>query len=547
MADRTHRSAIAGRRGHWLLDLDLGGQVLHIAGEDLAVTNAAGDEVGYLPGLDEPDIEYSLAEGSPRSIALTIQPTAGIDFAALDAQGIDVSGARGTLRRWFEGQVLEAARTVLIGRVSEPEWGDIDEPLVLSLEAFPWSDTVLIPDAEAVVGVDTFTVGSTYTADEQLIGTVYPTVIGNPGKIASSGVTDSVPCVPALMVEFGTNSGTIPLSKLLVAGHAVVATVCNVWDLSAEGVVESVASRPILTTTDLRGRVVSYVTFDGSGRIGPYLGHEYRTSWFSGGGIHNLDRTGALRGAGELIIWLMRQATDTAFNEGAQQAQRAYLDTFRIDAYIAERVRPWDWIKANLANILPIRWVETGAGGFWAAMPPRALAQDAVMRIDCEASPECQPAGTMRRSPRADVRNKWVLRYAFDERMGAFARTITLDAATSGDRTQGESLLCKVSQSRYGLIEADDIETRCIYDDATAWHILREMVREFALTRRERSYQCPPEYEALLAGDIVTVTDPGVYLSEAVARVVDVVASDGRPAVTVRLLDDPENNTKRTS
>ena len=47
--------------------------------------------------------------------------------------------------------------------------------------------------------------------------------------------------------------------------------------------------------------------------------------------------------------------------------------------------------------------------------------------------------------------------------MGSYAKTITLGAATSTDRSTGESWLCRLSEAQYGVVEVT-IETKAIYD-----------------------------------------------------------------------------------
>lgn len=560
---RTGRTDILAGRPHWLVELTLGGSVYRLADEPVDVTSQAGTTYHYAGGLSAISQEYSLDAGSPQSISLTLIGT-GIDWASLVQEGQDLTAMTAVIRRWFEGQKLDAARIITnAGHVDSPEYGTIDEPFVLSVQNFPWTDTGLVPSATQVVSDLTWPVRSNQAVDDQIAGQCYPIVVGRPGLYRSAtntrwtGGTAWTPCVPALLVEGGgivKNDAGVYIggavdrsqSRWLIAGHAVKATTCLLYDLSAGGDATGGGVYPIVTGTDLLGQQVSYIQADGvtgSTWMWPIAGHEYRVAW-TDYGAYNADRTGGLNGAGEVIYWLLTTYSTVPLNRGLMQSQRAFLDAYKLDFYIVSAVSPYDWIVSNVVPLLPIGWVETGTGGYFVTWRFGAVAFDRVAHIDADAG-----AGQVVRmsgvtyTSRSDVCNAFTLQYAYDQRQGNYQRTTVLDDS-SADSDEGESYLCRISIARYGRIERK-LSTPLVYDEATARLILRALARRYAVQRRMVTYAVPQELEALLVGDVVTLTDSALYLSSQVALVWSIALGDNGVGLTLLLLDNPDQLSRR--
>ena len=120
----TARATLLGRDPIWLIEIDIGGQIVRAATEQVEVTSAAGLALLFPAGLDEPD-------ESQEEVAITL--SGGPDWAALRARGVWLERSRAVLRRWYDGQALETAEIVSDGELVEVEYGTRTEPLVATL------------------------------------------------------------------------------------------------------------------------------------------------------------------------------------------------------------------------------------------------------------------------------------------------------------------------------------------------------------------------------------------------------------------------------
>jgi len=573
VASRTPRAAAASGKPHWLIEMTLGGTVHRHSDEAVDVTTSAGVVVHYLPGLqDAPKLHYAIGAGSPHSIAITLTGT-GVDWAALAAEGQDLTTGLCTVRRWFEGQTLEAARIITsTGVLDAPSYGTIEEPLIISVQNFPWVDGGLMPASAAVVSGTTWPVRANQATDDTVVGKFYPIIIGRPGLYSPesaislfTGLAAACPTSPAWPVELGgvfANDGGViiggatdlAVSRWVVADGEVRATSCRMYDTSSTGSVTASGYYTVVLGADKLGRPVSYVQADSvvsaSGGLSsrwamPHAGGTYSVAWTEGGGLYNADRTGLLNGAGEIIAYLFATYSTVPLNAGLMQSARAQLDAYRIDCFIADQTKPYDWVMSHLAPLIPMGWVETGTGGYFQFFDFGATVTQAIAHLDADAE-----AGQVVRSspitytPRADVCNAWTLQFAWDERQGSYQRTMTLDNTASPTADSGSSYLCAISQSRHGRSEKV-LQTTVIYDEATARLILSNLARRYAIQRRQVSYACSQGWESLMMGDIVTLTDSALYLSNVVAMVAAIEIADFGVEVTLTLLDNPDNASKR--
>jgi hypothetical protein len=106
------------------------------------------------------------------------------------------------------------------------------------------------------------------------------------------------------------------------------------------------------------------------------------------------------------------------------------------------------------------------------------------------------------------------------------------------ERVLGLPLLA-ASQARYG-VRPRALRANAVWDDATAIAVARHHAYRYAWPRRSVRYAVDAGLERLEIGDGVLVTDPELYLSSAVAVVVDLVAGADSVTLDLVILDRPE-------
>jgi hypothetical protein len=131
-------SQLTGRRVHWLLTVEVGGVLMRMADDEVDVVTDAGEVYHYSAGLDgiETTEGIDLFGDSVGQLSVPLEFIAppGVSIAEMVARGDDLSAGRGELARWVEGTTYEARRVVLVGGLTDPEYGDDGEAVSTSLE-----------------------------------------------------------------------------------------------------------------------------------------------------------------------------------------------------------------------------------------------------------------------------------------------------------------------------------------------------------------------------------------------------------------------------
>ena len=247
---------------------------------------------------------------------------------------------------------------------------------------------------------------------------------------------------------------------------------------------------------------------------------------------------GALRGAGEIIRYLLRRYSSIPVDERRWREHAQWLDQYLIDAYLDEPTEVWDWIARALLPILPVH-VRRGQDGLW-LQPIRwdATERDAVDYL--VAGREIDRVGVVK--ARDEVYNAFALDYALVRGRYYSSRVLTAQSgvlrpgpAQPDARVIGD-LLCRRSQERYGLQWAPPMQTGVVHSSATALRILRDQALQYATRHRTARYVGGLSLARLEPGSIVHLTDAAVSLS-GVAMVDDIELSVDEVALDLVMLD----------
>ncbi len=504
-------------QGVYLLDLTVGGHVHRYATETVEVTTASGETLRYLEGLGEPGLTYGSVFGvADASVAVEI--LGEVDWALLVARGHALDRCPCVLRRWYPGRVLERARVVLRGLSSAPSYGAKGEPLSLSIVRSISAQTRTIPPPQAVVDSSTWPVTASHSIPDNVDGALYPLVIGAPG-----GTEDATPVcvVPVPQVEW--RSIDVFCKVAWLGGHA--SQIRRRYD---DNDPPTEADEAAATTDDLLGRAVSYALTDENDANGKYY-VGFRDDATYGGGI--VYRGALLRGAGSIIEWVLKEHYAGAVDHARVAAAKSYLDNWKIDTWISSPVNAYDWLAAEVLPLIPVEMREGSSGVYPALLRYDLRATDAVAHLDAtDGSGRVSRASavtlvgdvvnevTIDYRPSGDSGAKWLARRV----LTAQASRLSGDDGTDTDDTRILSHpLARQSQTRYG-VRPVRLQLSAVWDTTTALLVGQHLLARQALPRLAVQYSGGAWLEEIEIGQAVTLTDPELHLTDAVALVVDV-------------------------
>lgn len=534
------RRSLLGLQGEWLVEIFISGSPFRFGTAPVDVTKANGDVVRFFEGLDEQTLSAS-SEGSPDfSIAIAID--AGDEWAKIIGRAGVIERAPATLRRYFDGQILEESRLVLEGTVENFAYGEANERIQFDIVRRARTASRMLPSPGMVVDATTWPVQPLWDFDEKIIGSFYPIIIGNPG-----GAPTVVAATEALLVETRTANSD---ERLLIAGHKVSASTVTIFDYtdSAAGAIPS-ASISVSTQTDKVGREISYCQMSGSGiTVDP--GRVFYVGWpAGGGGLLNTNGAGALRGAGDVIAWIIQTWTDIPIDGARFAGVRELLNAYKIDSYINEPVDPMAWLNAEVFPLLPVEPRQGEDGIWWYMRRWSATASDATARLDADdgniqretlittASSQVINEVTVGYGPDRDSG-----RHHFRVIVGAHNQTrpndeIEAGLVTTDDRMVG-GYFAALSQSIYGR-QSMEIAANSVWDPATAVLIAQDIIAAQALPRRFVEYSGGSDLEAFDIGDVIILNDTSVQLLDVVAQVLDVTFGGANVVLSLEIFDDP--------
>jgi len=525
----------------FLLAVTVAGREFYFSTRPLTVPTETGSIV-YRGGLAAKWTDaLNLFNYSPTLLAIPLEIIFPVDVAALVARGFNLWRGVGELSLWVEGRTYEERIVLMRGSMVEPTYGAMDEPVKFSLEANGFQDTSLILDqTQRVIEGVTWDPSTISGADFLLSESAYyPIVFGTPGRYRESdGGQRFVPATPALTVEeiVGPPLGDV---KVVIAGHAVTASAVQIYNNTKKVVYPPT---DIDLEVDKLGQQVATTTF--TYPLGTYsFGDDLQVMWNQGGGgLWNDTRTQARTGAGELITYFLRRST-LGIDTGVWRSIASELDQqFKFSGYVNEPCSAWEYIEDNFLPLLPVSVFATGegiSGAFWRR---QATASDIVGTVTTGG-------GVARVGPityeKQEILNDIRIDYALSLTDRSYRRT----SGVIGDREApaGEGLFSssfsRASYLAFGA-HAGDLSSDVIYETATATNVLEWMHRAHAFPHRVVSYDVPIRLGFLRRGNLVLLQDPEVHLADKVCFVRNVAWIDGRPRLTLVLVEDPPRDDR---
>lgn len=556
------RAAITAGKAHWLLDLNLGGRLYHVAVDAVDLTTADGGTLSYVPGLDALEVTVGRAAQS-----VSVRVSALEDWALLVARGLDLSSGTATLRRAYEGQTWEQTRVFATGKVLDPSYGSKFEPLEFSIQSRVASQPY--PDPDLVIDSRTWPITVSpfkLVPSKNVQGAVYPTIFGKPGygsgPVLWNTIQLSIAGSPAYCAEYGAGAHTYRSTKTIIAGHTLQATSVTVIDVSAEyGHVRPDTDRvvketiPVAYTNDLLGNKVAYLDLTSTKKVHIFPDSEYWVHWDNGGGLLRPDGSGLLRGAGEIIAYLLERS-GLPVARGKVEAARSRLDRYLLDVAIVESVDVESWIEDMVGTCVPICRRENGDGVWYEVIPYDATPADAEMHLVAEqydgfpvgarsAGVPVARTGSVAYGKLDGVCNEITLEWAPERGDKPTRRILITGTDVAPSDTVIPSAFCLVSRAKYGE-RKKVFKALAVHDEPTAKLMAQDLARRYALPRRTIEYAGGLELDALNVNSVVTLTDTDLHLTEELCIVREITLSLTGASVILELIDLPVYRQRST-
>ena len=528
MSRPFHATELREAEPIWLLVLEYAGREFRFATEGIVVQSTNGDLLPFEGTLGSINIEeaFDFLSESGEFPSVSIQVVFPDDVAEIIERGHDLASATGELSLILEGNQWETRRVFLNGEVSQPEYGADGEPVSFSLERLPLDDSALFPPAGLVVSSTSLS-----DAPESSIGKTYPWVFGEVGAtVDEGGVTVKAYATPGFQVGSFYESAT-NRRKILIAGHRVSASTVNIYDKDAD---DNMTNRTVYHDTDALGQVYAYTSFAFS--PGTAEKDQYAIDWTgSGGSYPNLHHDGPLERGGDLLRFMLSQSS-LDIDEGRTVVAAELLQSYRFGGFINKPVAPLKWLQEHLIPLLPVSIAVGGDGLYPIVWRYDATAEHAVESIT--AGPHFERSKPVTYEGE-EVFNEIRLRYGFAVWKDDFTRSITISGTPAADDpNQISNAYSRTSFSRYGT-RAKEIESVIVYDPTTAAAIVKWQSRAFAYRRRVLTYSADYRFGWLERGDVITITDPEIHISDRVALIQSITWGASSLSIKLLLIDDP--------
>jgi len=542
----------------WLLDFTAGGVVYRFATTSTVVALADGSTIQYAGGLNELTLG-SASQSGERSESVVV--ASSVDWFAVKARGATLRDQQATVRLYTEGDVLETARMYLRGRTTSPKHGTIGEPLTLTIRENASDQAFEFPLAQAVVEDETWPVTPANIIVDKNQGKPYPLVIGIPGHHPKAGTAYRPEMAsPAIYAEYKATATTA--GQMVIAdGHIAAATV-PLYDALNFG---TSFDKAVTLTTDALGRRVSVI------QNAPAAASDVDLEWWVGfgnagvygGGRLNPYGAGYLRGAGDVIRWVLEECTTLDVDTAAVIGAAAWLNRWKVDAVINQSINMLDWLDSEVLAHIPVIRVNGPRGIYYAPMRWDAVDSDVVAHL--------RPGMVSRASDETqyddEIRNLLTIQYrpqrdgtAYGSRRvlgpeygrhesgwGVLGMTsLPWNTTTFEDVRFFADPLCRWSYAYNGPREWTGTNSSC-WDDASVALSLDYMALRYATQKRMVRYGGPMgQLEGLEPGAVVRLTDPEIYVDAVLALVVERLTSTTQVYLDLVILDDPFKTSRKT-
>lgn len=520
----------------WLLYFEIAGSPFRYSTESVVISSDDG-ELFFSQGLGD----LTLGKDYFRQTSLVnISITSNEDWIGIAASsGWLPEGGIARLFWWKEGDTFEKAALWLEGEVSGMAFSQRGEPLSFSIVREGGKFDAL--NNQAVIDASTQPrSGGSYQIPEKSQGQFYPIIIGYPGW--DETISTPRPVVPVPISQHNSSY----LHFLAVANGRIDAGTVRAHNVTENYIEDLTVNR----VEDLLGREYSELTTNGS-MYASGTGSRGDTEWcvgFSGesgygGGI--VYKNQVLRGASDIVEYMVKTYTDVPIDTGRMNAYRGFINAFKFDTFINEQVDVFDWLEDSILKWIPGRLCESNDGIWIAPIRYDATKKNASLMLDASNREIVRVSNLA--SVTEEIVNEVVVEFCPNRDASTYLqRRIITDQwertgpwylAPDQDRRLG-SLIAKASQSIYG-VRSQNLQLFSVWDKATAINIGNHALRQSAFPYYRVTYRCPVDpFWKVDIGEIGTLTDEEISLDSALFLVNNVAINESDVELELILLRD---------
>jgi hypothetical protein len=530
-------SDLRAGRLHFLCDLTWAGTVYRLAESVLTValdsgTYEYGDGLSF-GGSWEDRLDLFASAPSGRSASVELSFPDEVDVPARIAAGAPLGAATAVLSLWLEGTTT--TRTVLAGSLRGVRYGTKKESVRATIEEMPLRSPGLVPSMLQRIKLPAEVSSLAPGVHDQY----YPIIFGRPGGSSGYG---SPAFFHAVLVGF--------TSSVTIAAHPCVGgtvKIINDDTAATETAAVIVESDGNYTGPGIRRTAVDLTSLPATSGDADKPHYVQWTSGNAGGLPSAADPTVPMRGAGEILAWLMARS-GARVDYGRTAAASLLLDRYKIDAAIVpgkeERVQPLEWARQHLLPILPVSMRVGDDGLYPVVWRFDATEADAVATISADEQ-QASRVGEVEYSDPDALHQAIRLDYALDYREDTYQSSLIYTGDTIAAGTDSTIVLDPDLRRSFLMYAGGDTEristfgtsSDAVLETATAHLVCRYLARRHGRQTRLVRYEADPEFAWLEPGAVVLLTDSEVALSRVVATVETVVwSSDERVGLGLRIL-----------
>lgn len=548
----------------FVIELNWSGIVYFLSTEPIETMSNYG-LVKYIGGIEEPPtFDQEIKEGFNLdtffvSVACQIS---NIDIAGEILKGnyIENSEAELSMLLVKNGQVLPYEERIQLfrGYVSQPVFGHIDKTqsyIEFSVESKVFDSSVyslLVDSLGRCNSLDVSAINSPITSPFSAVfdafnriqifephrGKQIPFVFGVAGRVVDqSGSYFDFPATPAYVLSRNAATNEV---YILIASHPVKDSVVKLHDNRGNSVLITGGLGNVEQFIMSNGRVFSYIKYDLDNgfvaNIHTDTSVQYWVSWREGGYI-SPSFNGPLENGGDLCLWLLQQG-NADIDYQSWESVRSFLNAYKFAGYIKESEEtPIEFLDKNILPFLPVS-VINGNEGLRAVPDLLNSGIPIIVNYEITANPEFSrvaPVTTL--TDPNDIINSYTLEYARDGSKDVYRSVMRLEPdKTNYSNYTFTSLYAEVSKQRFGekqLIE----EAPYIYDDHTAALVCKDKIKKLSFPKRETIYFASARYGYLDIGDVISLTDESLGLSNKKAQITRKVFKETNWEYTITLND----------